>query len=559
MVCRVALEWLVSGGESNPQEGDGSRVSRKELFISYSHKDRAFLEQFWTHLRPLEEDYGLQRWDDSRMRPGDIWLKEIEQALKRAQVALLLVSPDFLASEFIRRKELPALFEAAEKDGLTILWLPIRPCSWKRHRQIEQYQSVGSLDPTLAEMDEVKRDREMVKITDRIHQLFERIQKERPSSQPVVEGSLYLEFRRQEEEYDKFQAEENSRSDCSEVGSESRVELERLQAEIERLKREKNGLQSSSPPLQRQTTYVTSTSNSPPLIQISVTRGWIVRENQGWLNFKKHQWRKMEEDITVSGYREELAGGIAITMIQIPEGEFIMGSPKSEVDRHSEEQRQVTLRSFFLGQTQVTQNQWKMVASFPKLEIDLNPAPSRFKGGNRPVESVSWEEVSEFCRRLSARTYRHYTIPSEAQWEYACRAGTSTPFAFGETLSTELVNYDPYDNYASGPSGSSLNQTAEVASFPANRWGLHDMHGNVYELCQDAYPWNGNHEKWSENVSTSIAAGGGWSRLRGGSFNSYARECRSAASIGNRDRNRPQKEKNLFMATGFRLCVPSFG
>jgi len=175
IVHGVASAWLVSEGESNPLESDGGRVQRKELFISYSQKDRAFLEQFWIHLSPLEEDYGLKRWDDSRIQPGDIWLKEIEQALERAQVALLLVSPDFLASAFIRRKELPTLFDAAKKDGLKILWLPIRPCSWKLHRQIEQYQSVGSLDPTLSEMDGAKRDREMVKITDRIHKLFERI------------------------------------------------------------------------------------------------------------------------------------------------------------------------------------------------------------------------------------------------------------------------------------------------------------------------------------------------------------------------------------------------
>ena len=145
----------MSGGESNPPAGDGGKVERKELFISYSHKDRYFLEQFWVFLKPLEEDYGLQRWDDSRIKSGDNWRDEIQQALKRAQVAMLLVSPHFLASDFIRRVELPSLFEAAKHDGMKILWLPIRPCSWRRHPQFEQYQSVGSLDPTLAEMKKV--------------------------------------------------------------------------------------------------------------------------------------------------------------------------------------------------------------------------------------------------------------------------------------------------------------------------------------------------------------------------------------------------------------------
>jgi hypothetical protein len=103
----------VGRGGSKPAAGDGSRLQRQELFISYSRKDRAFMERFWTHLSPLETQYGLQRWDDSRIQPGDIWLEEIEQALARAQVALLLVSPDFLASDFIRRKELSCLFEVS--------------------------------------------------------------------------------------------------------------------------------------------------------------------------------------------------------------------------------------------------------------------------------------------------------------------------------------------------------------------------------------------------------------------------------------------------------------
>jgi hypothetical protein len=267
------------------------------------------LERFWTHLRPLEEDYGLQRWDDSRMRPGDIWLKEIEQALERAQVALLLVSPDFLASEFIRRKELPALFEAAEKDGLTILWLPIRPCSWKRHRQIEQYQSVGSLDPTLAEMDEVKRDREMVKITDRIHELFERIQNERQAAQEAAEAEVLAQ--RQEaalrlaEQDAQRQQEETARLDRLKAEHEARAEAERWRAEAERLAEEAERLAREKEELQRQVLIPSADAHPPSakipainptgplLIQIPTTRGWLEREG--------NSWQVKTEAITVNG------------------------------------------------------------------------------------------------------------------------------------------------------------------------------------------------------------------------------------------------------------------
>jgi formylglycine-generating enzyme required for sulfatase activity len=481
IVRGVASAWLVSGGESNPPEGDGSRVSRKELFISYSHKDRAFLEQFWTHIRPLEEDYGLQRWDDSRMRPGDIWLKEIEQALKRAQVALLLVSPDFLASDFIRRKELPALFEAAEKNGLTILWLPIRPCSWKRHRQIEQYQSVGSLDPTLAEMDEVKRDREMVKITDHIHELFERVQNERHAAQQAAAVEALAQ--RQEaalrlaEQDAQRQREETARLERLKAEHEARAEAERWRAEAERLAEEAEQLAREKEELQRQvlipnaevhppTAKIAASNPARPLpIQIHTTCCWLVREGK--------KWRKQDGAFTVPGYKEELAEGVVITMVQIPEGEFLMGSPPSEEGRSGDEgpQHRVRLPRFFMDQTPVTQAQWQVVAGWSKQECELTPDPSRFKGSNRPVDAVSWSDAIEFCMRLSQRSGKKYTLPSEAQWEYACRACTTTPFHFGETISAELANYNATEMYGNGFMGVHLQCTTDVASFPRQSLG----------------------------------------------------------------------------------------
>ena len=226
-----------------------------------------------------------------------------------------------------------------------------------------------------------------------------------------------------------------------------------------------------------------------------------------------------------------------------------MGAPESEKGRTDAEgpQHRVTLPSFFLGQTPVTQAQWKVVAGWPKVERDLKPDPSNFKGANRPVEQVSWEEAMEFCHRLNQRSNLAYTLPSEAQWEYACRAGTKTPFAFGDTLTPELANYDSNYTYGSGPKGFYREETLDVGSFPANAWGLHDMHGNVWEWCLD--PW---HQTYGGAPSDGIAWENGADDegvrlLRGGSWNDLPRHCRSAYRNG-----WPQDDRSNDV--GFRLC-----
>jgi formylglycine-generating enzyme required for sulfatase activity len=190
-----------------------------------------------------------------------------------------------------------------------------------------------------------------------------------------------------------------------------------------------------------------------------------------------------------------------------------------------------------------------VVAGWPKLKLDLKPDPAKFKGANRPVERVSWHEAVEYCQRLSQRTGRRYSLPSEAQWEYACRAGTTTPFAFGETITSELANYDATSTYANGPKGEKRGQTTPVETFPANAWGLQDMHGNVWEWCLDH--WHDSYEGAPLDGSAWVSGGDqNGRRLRGGSWNNSPGFCRSAR----RSRAQPG---NASINVGFRVvCLP---
>jgi formylglycine-generating enzyme required for sulfatase activity/tRNA A-37 threonylcarbamoyl transferase component Bud32 len=232
---------------------------------------------------------------------------------------------------------------------------------------------------------------------------------------------------------------------------------------------------------------------------------------------------------------EDFGNGLNLVMAEIPGGSFTMGSPKGEERSKDSErpQHQVTIQPFYMGKYPITQAQWQRVANLPQVNRKLKPNPSYFKGGNRPVERVSWYDAVEFCARLASVTQRAYSLPSEAQWEYACRAGTTTPFHFGETLTTDLANYNGEYTYGDGPKGRYREKTTEVGSFGvANAFGLYDMHGNVWEWCLD--DWHSNYEgapidgsAWLDG-NDNLSQREGYTVLRGGSWISNPDYCRSA-------------------------------
>ena len=218
-------------------------------------------------------------------------------------------------------------------------------------------------------------------------------------------------------------------------------------------------------------------------------------------------------------FTEDLGNGVTLEMVEILGGTFIMGSPKSEAKRGSNEgpQHQVTVPSFYMGKYELTQVQYQAI---------IGTNPSNFKGDNRPVEGVNWNNAVEFCKKLSQKTGKKYRLPSEAEWEYACRAGTTTPFYFGESITPDLVNYDGNYTYASAPKGKYRQQTTDVGTFPPNSFGLYDMHGNVWEWCQDDYKNDYINAPTDGSALTSPSRSA--KLLRGGSWYVNPGICRSA-------------------------------
>jgi formylglycine-generating enzyme required for sulfatase activity len=236
---------------------------------------------------------------------------------------------------------------------------------------------------------------------------------------------------------------------------------------------------------------------------------------------------------TAQYFREILPGDVVLDMISIPAGRFLMGSPPSEGFENEQPQHLVKVPAFFMGKYPVTQEQWRAIASQESLQVDrsLWHSPSYFSDPLKPVEQVSWYDVVEFCARLSKLTGRNYRLASEAEWEYACRAKTDSPFHFGKTITTELATYDGSSTYARERRGEAANRTTPVGQFSPNIFGLYDMHGNVWEWCQDSY--HSSYEGAPTDGSAWIdpAARNSHKMLRGGGWTYIPQHCRSTSRL----------------------------
>ncbi|MBD2563199.1 MULTISPECIES: SUMF1/EgtB/PvdO family nonheme iron enzyme [Nostoc] len=498
-----------------------------KVFCSYSHNDEPLKDELAKHLTMLERQGITSTWHDRKIPPGKEWDQQINENLNTADIILLLVSSDFIFSKYCWDVEVTKAIERHANGEACVIPIILRNVFW----QDAPFAKLQALPKNAQPIKSwSNQDDAFTNVAQGIKFAAEQLIKER-EQQRVRKEAAIAEYLQKAEEF----------ASDGEISSVESYILEDLQEKLKLTDKEDIASREKAlepygiykKNLDKYKQYLTRVVDEQgyPLgekteAELETLQKYYLLKDVDVVRLKKEQeieYQKRQTEFAT----EDLGNGVVLEMVAIPGGKFIMGSPESEPERSGDEspQHSVTIQPFFMGKFTVTQSQWKAVADLPKVNIDLNPEPTNFKGANRPVEQVSWDDAIEFCARLSKKTEKTYRLPSEAEWEYACRAGTTTPFYFGETITTDLANYDGNYTYGSAPKGEYRQQTTDVGKFPANPFGLFDMHGNIWEWCQD---------EWHENYKGAPKDGSAWlvdnqnRLLRGGSWGSSPRNCRSA-------------------------------
>lgn len=488
-----------------------------DIFISYKSERRAAAE----HLADILTDYGYTVWWDYGLVSGLDFGAQIERELRAAKAAIVLWCTKSVASRWVRE-------EAELAKQLNIL-LPtkIEAVELPLGFMLAQTQDLTTWDgaPRSPQLDTILRD--LATLVGR-------------PAQPNMEG-----LDRTERAWRRFGAPALARF-----------------ALIEDLER-------ASPPRTMPSLLGAGGGSGPGAVSApqnalldDLRRTWASFPAKGDPAAVEKFLLRVRSVEPRSGLaweiEEELAGllrpgrefrdgpGLPL-MVVIPAGSFLMGSPKTEEGRDEDEgpQRKVTIaRPFAVGKFAVTFDEWDACAKEGGCPSNPKPSDQGWGRGTRPVINVSWGDAQEYRTWLSKKTGKTYRLLSEAEWEYACRAGTTTPFSFGETISTAQANYDGTETYGKGVKGEYRQKTMPVGSFPANTFGLHDMHGNVSEWVQDCYGHDTEAPSDGSPVEKSINSN---RVLRGGSWYSNPQVLRSAYRNG----KGPTLRSNVI---GFRLA-----
>ena len=469
-------------------------VKPLRVFWSYSHRDEALRDELHEHLAGLRRAGLIDDWHDRKIDAGTMWKDEIDRHLGDADIVLLLVSASFIASEYCWGDEMTKALARHETDEARVIPVILRPCDW--------------LDTPIARLQAVPKDaRPITQWADRdvayvdiaaairraVRELMEVRAKPEPPQAPPTPRPNPLPQAGQGD------ARQNPRPLAGEGGAR---DSGRVRAAP------KNGISIGVDPRELPDLAVFKDADAP----------WCPE------------------------------------MVVIPAGSFLMGSPPDEPDRSDNEgpQHRVTIASrFAIGRYPIAVGQYsRFVEKTQRQQGKIKEWSDGFLGigkgwkdGERdwknpgfaqtnqhPVVAISWQDAAAYCEWLSRDTGQPYRLPSEAEWEYACRAGTTTPFSFGPTISPSQANYDGNFTYANGAKGVYREKTVAVGSLPASPWGLHEMHGNVWEWVEDV---------WHDDHSGAPIDGSAWTDregkesdrdrvVRGGSWSNFPGRCRSA-------------------------------
>ena len=473
----------------------------KDFFISYNSKDRQWAE--WIAWVLEEEGYSvvIQVWD---FPPGGNFVLEMQKATSAAQQTIAVISENYLEANYTQSEWAAAFSVDPEGEKRKLIPVRIQPCKPKGLlKSIIRIDLVG-LSEDEARMTLLAGFRDRAK----------------PPQKPMFPGSTRQEFKHVE-----FPGTAENLVVSVDRGSPSKTTDE------------------PPPPSniwRRQALKVLFLGGTGSIVLATGSRIWdsfkpLPPASEAYFIFDvvklNAEGKKMEEQPgSIEGLVQQLHNGVILEMVSIPGGTFMMGSPETENKRNENEspQHEVTIGPFMLGRYPVTQEQYTAVTK-------KNPPPYREK--NLPVEKACWYDALEFCALLSNATGRDYRLPSEAEWEYACRAGTTTPFHFGETITKKFANYNSNFTFGNVPTEDSLNKTIteikKVEATPvgmfgkSNAFGLYDMHGNVFEWCAER-----GYEKYAGSPPVETLCQKKieeeYPVIRGGGYNSPPKDCRSA-------------------------------
>jgi formylglycine-generating enzyme required for sulfatase activity len=533
-------QWHYNVGcTSLPKHLMDESIKPIKIFLSYAHRDDEYRQELMVQLSSLLNRKLVEIWHDRQILAGSDWATDISQSLELADIILFLVSADFIDSKYCYGIEMARAIEREQAQTARAIPVIIRYCDWQP-TPLGKLQALPRDGRPVAAWGNKPWDEPLLLVVKEIEKVAKDIQVQRRSgwlaaqkAQAIVEFKEFAVGHYRDgvllpAERTLLNLKQRelllTAPEVDEILGAIEAEIQQHQANLE---------------IYRSTVI----AELQGVKELTVDRRRALQQVQEALGISFSEAEELEQQV-VAELREryfqfevvtfdgqggelsrvqqqaeffaEILGDLtSLEMVKIPGGRFQMGSLLNQGRDDEWPRHEVQVPEFWMGKYPVTQAQWRYVAALPPEQMELEANPARFEGDNRPVENVSWNQLIEFCQRLSRKTGKEYRLPSEAEWEYACRAKTLTNFYFGDALTPKLANY-----------GQEMKGTTDVGIYLPNAFGLYDMHGNVWEWCADG--WHNSYENAPVDGSAWIDSNSSMYILRGGSWFGNPFNCRSA-------------------------------